>query len=84
MSKLKLLASLLPAFLMAGNTADPKTGYKYLTKTDRLKLKEFHEAKVKNVLSQKGVQEYTIHGYTVMARNRKNAERKINNLKNQK
>lgn len=81
MKKLKLLASLIFTFIMAGKKANPRNGYKILTRIDKLKLQNFHKEKVKNVLINKGVQEFTIDGISVMARDEVNAIRKVNKLK---
>ncbi len=55
-------------------------GAKFIPDTE--KDKELLNWRRKRLLDIKGVQQFTIDGYTVMARNHKNAVRKVNNLRN--
>ena len=54
-----------------------------LTEEDKKRLIQRKQNKIKSNLLKKGVKEFTIDGITVMARNKKNAIRKIENIKKQ-
>jgi len=54
-----------------------------LTEEDKKRLIQRKQNKIKANLLEKGVKEFTIDGITVMARNEKNAIRKIENIKKQ-
>jgi hypothetical protein len=76
------------AFFMAlaGNGISPfslskKEEYQHLTDDEKRDLEERVMEKYKKVMIKKGLSEFTIDGITVLALNRKNAQRKIDKLK---
>lgn len=80
-SRFRLLMQLLGTFIFSGRKVDPKTGYRLLQNSEVKILKEFHKEKVKNVLVNRGVKEFVIDGYKVLARDEANAIRKVDKLK---
>ena len=61
----------------------PGSNTKKLSKEEALELKRINEEKRNRVLLNKELKEWTIDGITVIALNRKNAIRKIENIKKQ-
>jgi hypothetical protein len=76
-----LMASLAAAMLGAEQSIGIH-GRPYPTREELEREKRLAEQRHKAILSKKGVQQFTIDGHTVYARDYKNAVRKVNNLKN--
>ena len=68
--------------LASGGYNDPEKGTTFIPDTEE--DKRLAKEKYQKLLEQKGVKEFTIDGYTVNARDYKNALRKVNNLKGKK
>lgn len=68
--------------LASGGYSDPEKGTPFIPDTEE--DKRLAKEKQQRLLQQKGVKEFTIDGYTVNARDYKNAVRKVNNLKKEK
>jgi len=74
----------LMALAMLGICLLDNTNFFGVSDEERKELAQISKEKRKNmILSKPGVSEYTFEGFTVIARTKKNAIRKINNIKKQ-
>lgn len=80
--KSRAYSYLLTSLAMMGSGSAGEGNLDYTLTPEEMELRRKQVAiKNKENLKSKGVQEFVIDGYTVMARNYKNAVRKVNRLK---